>query len=244
MKGRKKKIRRNPGQPRNMYFNAGTQAAIVRYQDMVDPDLRRDLYAQEILPAFAKLSENLIFVYGFKSPYFLFDELAADCVTFLYESIHKWDEARGTKAFSYFNVVAKNWLIINCRQHKKIRGRHVSIDDPNGMSALQKHDFENYDIAPAPDVVIAKRNQRGRVLKLLDDMRVKLTNENELICLQAIETLFANIDELELLNKRAVLIYIREISNLDKKHVSKALSSIRKHYREMSGSADAYDIFF
>ena len=85
MKGRKKKIRRNPGQPRNMYFNAGTQAAIVRYQDMVDPDLRRDLYAQEILPAFAKLSENLIFVYGFKSPYFLFDELAADCVTFLYE---------------------------------------------------------------------------------------------------------------------------------------------------------------
>jgi len=165
-------------------------------------------------------------------------------VTFLYESIHKWDEARGTKAFSYFNVVAKNWLIINCRQHKKMRGRHVSIDDPAGMSAAQKHDFANYDIAPAPDVILAKRNQRGRVLKLLDDMRVKLTNENELICLQAIETLFANLDELELLNKRAVLIYIREISNLDKKHVSKALSSIRKHYREMSGSSDSYDIFF
>ena len=75
-------------------------------------------------------------------------------------------------------------------------------------------------------------------------MRVKLTNENELICLQAIETLFANIDDLELLNKRAVLIYIREISGLDKKIMSKSLSVIRRRYREMSGGSDSYDIFF
>ena len=244
MKGQKKKIRRRPGQPRNMYFNAGTQAAIVKYQDMICEELRRNIYVAEILPAFRKLSENLIFVYGFRSPYSLHEELAADCVTFLYESIHKWDEARGTKAFSYFNVVAKNWLIINCRQHKKIRNRHVSIDDPNSMSSNQKIMLENHDVALAPDAVLAKRDQRQRVLQLLDDMRVKLTNENELICLQAIETLFANLDELDLLNKRAVLIYIREISNLDKKLVSKALSSIRKHYREMTGGSDSYDIFF
>ena len=75
-------------------------------------------------------------------------------------------------------------------------------------------------------------------------MRVKLTNENEMICLQAIETLFTNIDDLELLNKRAVLIYIREISGLDKKTMSKALSVIRRRYREMLGLSDNYDIFF
>lgn len=243
MRGRKK-IRRRPGSPRNMYFNADTQAAIVKYQDMVDEESRRMLYAADILPAFAKLSENLIYVYGFKSPYSLFDELKADCITFLYESIHKWDESRGTKAFSYFNVVAKNWLIINCRQHKKQSSRNVSIDDPYGMSTSQKMTFEQHDIMPAPDEVMIKKAQRQQILKLLDNMRVKLTNENELICLQAIETLFASIEDLDLLNKRAILVYIREISSLDKKQLSKSLSVIRKRYKEMSGDCDEYDIFF
>lgn len=243
MKG-KRKIRRNPGKPRDMYFNMDTQAAIVKYQAMESPEGKLKLYEKDILPAFLKLSENLIFVYKFNSPYALFDELKADCTSFLYESIHKWDEDRGTKAFSYFNVVAKNWLIINCRQHKKRRNRHVSIDDPHGMSGTQKAAFENYDVVPPPDETLIKRAQREQILKLLEDMRPKLTNENEMICLQSIETLFANIDDLELLNKRAVLIYIREISGLDKKIMTKSLSVIRRHYREMVGATDNYDIFF
>tara|TARA_B100000131_G_scaffold87687_1_gene84533 strand:- start:16734 stop:17465 length:732 start_codon:yes stop_codon:yes gene_type:complete len=243
MKGRKK-IRRNPGKPRNMYFTMDTQAAIVKYQETEKQEDKLKIYEKEILPAFSKLSENLIFVYKFNSPYSLFEELKADCVSFLYESIHKWDEARGTKAFSYFNVVAKNWLIINCRQHKKRNSRHVSIDNPYGMSAQQKAAYENYDVVPPPDETLIKKAQRDQILKLLEDMRPKLTNENELICLQSIETLFANIDDLELLNKRAVLIYIREISGLDKKIMTKSLSVIRRHYREMSGKEDNYDIFF
>jgi DNA-directed RNA polymerase specialized sigma24 family protein len=221
-----------------------TQAAIVQYQNLTVEEEKNDLYVKDIYPAFSKLSENLIFVYGFKSPYALFEELKTDCVAFLYESIHKWKEERGTKAFSYFNVVAKNWLIINCRQHKKQRNRHVSVDDPYGMTMSQKIMFENHDVVPSPDEAMIKKAQRTQILSLLDDMRVRLTNKNELICLQAIETLFANIENLDLLNKRAVLIYIREISGLDKKYTAKALSVIRRHYRALSGSEDRYDIFF
>lgn len=243
MKGRKK-IRRKPGKTRNMYFNMDTQAAIVKYQNLESHEKRLILYEKEILPAFSKLSENLIFVYGFKSPYLNFDELKADCISFLYESIHKWSPERGTKAFSYYNVVAKNWLIINCRQHQKIKNRHVSIDDPYGMSSTQKELFESYTIDPSPDETLIKRQQRSQIMKLLDEMKVKLTNHNELICLQAIETLFSNIENLDLLNKRAVLIYIRDISGLDKKQLSKAMSVIRRHYRSMNGKTDSYDLFF
>jgi len=72
---------------------------------------------------------------------------------------------------------------------------------------------------------------------------VKLTNENELLCLQAIETLFGSINQLDLLNKRAVLIYIRDISGLDKKQMSKSMSVIRRHYRKMAGPDSGFDIF-
>lgn len=244
MKGRKK-IRRRPGTPRTMYFNKDTQAAIEKFKSMKDePESERmAVYQKEILPAFDKLSENLIFVYGFKSPYASADELKNDCIAFLYETIHKWDPARGTKAFSYFNVVAKNWLIINTRKHLKRRNRHVSIDDPSGMSNAQKEQFEAYDYVPPPDEEMIKRQQKVEILNLIDDMKVKLTNENELRCLCAVETLFSSIDELELLNKRAVLVYIREISGLDKKHMSKAMSVIRRHYRSMVTDPNKYDLF-
>ena len=243
MKGRKR-IRRKPGQPRNMYFNEQTQAAIVKYQSLESEEEKKLIYVEAILPAFSKLSENLIFVYGFKSSFSSFDELKSDCISFLYESIHKWNEDRGTKAFSYFNVVAKNWLIINCRQHAKIRRRHLSIDDPYSMSSTQKEIFESHDVVPSPDEILIKKQQMSQIMKMMDEMRVKLTNQNELICLYAIETLFANIENLELLNKRAILIYIRDISGLDKKQMSKAMSVIRRHYRTMRGDNDAYDLFF
>ena len=111
------------------------------------------------------------------------------------------------------------------------------------MSATQKELFSEYDYVPPPDEQMAKRQQKAEILTLLEDMKVKLTNENELRCLHAVETLFCSIEELELLNKRAVLVYIREISGLDKKHMSKAMSVIRRHYRTMVGDQSKYDIF-
>ena len=222
-----------------------TQESIETYQKLEEEkeEEKKKLYVDKILPAFTKLSENLIFVYGFKSPFLTFDELKADCISFLYESIYKWNPEKGTKAFSYYNVVAKNWLIINCRQHKKVKNRHVSIDDPSGMSAAQYAQFESHFTEPSPDEIMIQAQQKDQILKLLDEMRVKLTNENELLCLQAVETLFASIDQLDLLNKRAVLVYIRDISGLDKKQMSKAMSVIRRHYRKMVGDNNGYDIF-
>ena len=245
MKKGRRKIRRRPGQPRTMYFSKDTQASIEKYKEMPDEQMneKMEIYKKEILPAFEKLSENLIYVYGFKSPYASADELKNDCIAFLFETIHKWDPARGTKAFSYFNVVAKNWLIINTRKHLKRRNRHVSIDDPMGMSNSQKEQFEKYDYVPPPDEEMIKRQQKVEILNLIQDMKVKLTNENEIRCLCAVETLFSSIEELELLNKRAVLVYIREISGLDKKHMSKAMSVIRRHYRSMVKDPNKYDLF-
>jgi len=244
MKG-KKKIRRRPGTKRNMYFTMDTQASIEKYKSFPDEhsEEKMKIYQKEILPAFEKLAQNLIFVYGFKSPYAPMDELKNDCIAFLFETIHKWDSSRGTKAFSYFNVVGKNWLIINTRKHLKRRNRHVSIDDPMSMSNAQKEQFETYDYVPPPDEAMIKRQQKIEILNLLEDMKVKLTNENEIRCLYAVETLFSSIDELELLNKRAVLVYIREISGLDKKHMSKAMSVIRRHYRAMVTDPNKYDLF-
>ena len=48
---------------------------------------------------------------------------------------------------------------------------------------------------------------------------------------------------LELLNKRAVFVYLRDISNLSPKQLSVTMSKIRKHYREISDKGDFF-LFF
>jgi hypothetical protein len=242
IKGRKK-IRRNPNGPRNMYFDAAAQANIEVYLLELDPIEKIKIYENLIYPVFDQLADNLIKVYGFKSPSASSVELKLDCITFLFESIQKWDPTRGTKAFSYFNVVAKNWLIINTRKHSKRQSRLISMDDPNALSMRQRMQIEENNIAQSPDDMLDQKHVKYEILKMLDDMKVKLKNENEMRCLHAIETLFASIDDLELLNKRAIHVYLREISGLDRKGVSKALTSIKKHYACMSKDTSKYDIF-
>ena len=238
----KKIRRRRAGTSSKLYFNADTQAAIVSYQACEDQGEKESHYVKQIMPAFNRLAENLIFIYGFASPDEPYESLKNDCVTFLYETIHKWDEAKGSKAFSYFNVVAKNWLIINSRRRQKNNRRHVSIDD-SAMSRAEKHSLDYYDVVPSPDDIIISAALRGDIMKLLHEIQRRVTGENEKKCISAVVTVFEQIDDLDFLNKRAVFVYVRDISGLSPKQLSVAMSIIRKHYRELTHTGGEFDIF-
>ena len=239
----KRKIRRNPGKKRNMYFNMETQAAIQSYQAEEDRSEREKIYKESIMPAFEQLSESLIFVYGFNSPYESMSSMKYDCVAFLYETIHKWDAARGTKAFSYFNVVAKNWLIIRCRNAKKQDRRHVSMSDMSTLSQADKTAIAEAKIAPSPQAILEQREIRDAIVRVIDEIDNRVKKPNEVLCAQAIRTVFQNIDNLDFLNKRAIYVYVREISGLTSKQLSVAMSKIRKHYKEIVHDDRIVDLF-
>ena len=242
MKGKKKIRRRKSGA--KMYFDATTQESIQLYQTLekekenqkekvaqAKEKEQKAVYSEHIMPAFNKLAENLIFVYGFISPQDDYATLKNDCVTFLYETINKWSPERGTKAFSYFNVVAKNWLIMNSRKSKKRASRTVSLSDITNLSIEERRCLMNYDFVAPPDELLIQRGLRDEILKILEKIQGKIKGVKELSCIEAIITVFKNIDQLDFLNKRAIFIYVRDISGLTPKQLSVAMSSIRKHYR-------------
>jgi len=231
-KAKKRKIKRKKGS-KYMYFDAETSASIQQFQGIESTEERSKLYEKSIFPAFDKLVENLIFVYGFLTPYENYTALKSDCVSFLYETLHKWDPDRGTKAFSYFNVVAKNWLIMNSRKSQRQVTRHVSIDDASSMNSIDKHMVAMFDFCPPPDIILIKRNFRNEIMKKLFKIKERVKGEKEILCINAIIKVFQNIDNLDLLNKRAVFVYVRDISGLNPKQLSVAMSCIRKHYREI-----------
>tara|TARA_Y100000310_G_scaffold343167_1_gene449611 strand:+ start:11174 stop:11902 length:729 start_codon:yes stop_codon:yes gene_type:complete len=227
----------------SLYFNAETQAAIVEFQGCDESRIREKLYVEKIMPAFDKLAENLIFIYGFASPPEPVENLKNDCIAFLYETINKWDESKGSKAFSYFNVVAKNWLIINARRIQKMNRRHVSSDDVSRMSKSDKHLFSLYDVMLAPDDIMIKDNFKNEVMKVLLEIKTRVTGENEKKCIDAVIIVFEQVDQLDFLNKRAVFVYVRDISGLTPKQLSVSMSVIRKHYRELVRPGSEFNIF-
>ena len=180
MKGKKKIRRRKSGG--RLYFDKETQENIELYQQSTDEEERKKIYVDKIYVAFDKLAENLIFVYGFLGPQDDYHSLKSDCVTFLYETIDKWKPDRGTKAFSYFNVVAKNWLIMNSRKNKKLAIKNVSLDDINGMSAGDKRCLSNFDFVPSPDELLINANARNEILDTIQKVKKKVTGSKEKIC--------------------------------------------------------------
>lgn len=217
-----------------LYFNAATQDAIVNFQNSTSKKDRDKLFVEEILPAFDKLVENLINIYKFVGMHSTYDELKNDCVDFLFETINKFDADRGTNAFSYFNVVAKNWLISKTKQKLQKMKRSVSLDDPN--STLSTHEIniiEEHSSLPTQDLLLDSMGSIERTIEMLYQIRSKVKTENELTCINSVITVFENIDEIDLVNKRAILLYMRELSGLSPKQLATAIQTIKKYYRKL-----------
>ena len=114
---KKKKI------PKNYYFNQTTENAIIRYNNTDDVNLKNKIYNEHISYAFDKLAENII--HTFKFYYFDIpsEQVKHEVVSFLVMNMHKFQEGKG-KAFSYFSIVAKNYLILhNNNNYKKMKSQ-------------------------------------------------------------------------------------------------------------------------
>lgn len=223
-----------------LYFHAGTQAAICAWQKSEDKKEKDSLYVKEIMPAFEKLVENLINIHKFTSLHDTYDDLKNDCVTFLFETIGKFDPTRGTNAFSYFNVVAKNWLIIRTKQKTQRVKRSVSLDDPDALSTMEHKIIEDHNVVPSQEVVLENETTAQNVVKMLYEIRGKVKSENELACINSIITIFENINDVDLLNKSAILLYMRELSGLSPKQLTTTMQVIKRHYRRLKTDSKFY----
>ncbi len=215
------------------YFTGETQEAICQFQQSSDRKTREKLYVEKILPAFEKLVENLINIHKFSGLHDTYEDLKNDCVNFLFETIHKFNPGMGTNAFSYFNVVAKNWLIIKTKQKVQRGRRDVSIDDPKGLTISEIQTIEEKGTIPSQDYFLENTENISNILKLMYEIRSRVKVENELLCINSVITIFENINDIDILNKSAILLYIRELSGLSPKQLTTSMQAVKKHYNKL-----------
>lgn len=227
------RISRNPGTKKNIYFGPVEHAAVVEHNEIDDIERRKELYATIIYPAFRKLVEGLNQVYGFTSNASNPDEVISDCVNFLYENIHKFDDSKGTKAFSYYSVIARNWLTTSSRKRSSARIRNVSLNDHESLSAYDKMRISTSHIQEAPDEMMIKSRQRIEIVEMLHKIDKRLTKDYEKECMQALLSLVDKLDDIDIIHKKAIYLYVRDISDLSVKQLTAAMSVIRSHYRDI-----------
>ena len=216
---------------KNHYFTKVHEEAIIEYAALPPERLQRrtELYVEFIQPAFDEMVNKIIFTYRFTNLPNI-DSLRDECKIWLTTILDKYDPHKGSKAFSYFSVVTKNWFIHKVKRNAIKAKREVFLEDI---------------INEADEDVISKEKQYVEIresaefwqnfFKELSSWDSDMLKENEKKVLDAVKIIFESSNDIEILNKKAIYLYLREITGLNTKQVVNNLNKLRKKYRLFKG---------
>lgn len=213
----------------NHYFTKVHEEAIIEYAKTRDRYLKEKLYASLIEPAFDEMVDKICFTYKFTSLPNV-EYLRDDCKLWLVTILEKYDADKGHKAFSYFSVVTKNWFIQQTKKNEKRVRKEINIDDAHSeLDTLYPSYEDSYNESRE------KSEFWGYLLENIDswikteEKSSELTND--LRVLHAIKNILENPDDIEILNKKAIFLYLRELTGLNTKQIATSLKKYRENYR-------------
>lgn len=220
---------------KNNYFTKVHEDAIVKYANSSCRKEKTKLYASLIQPAFDEMVNKIIFTYKFNNLPNI-DPLRDDCKVWLTTILDKYDPNKGSKAFSYFSVVTKNWFIHKVKTNSKRLKRETSYEqivETGGSDSLgTQSDVIDYS---------EKREEMefwNCLLTQVDAWDTGSLKYNEKSVLEAVKVLLHNIEDIEIFNKKAVYLYLRELTGLNTKQVVNNLNKLREKYRVFKNKWD------
>jgi hypothetical protein len=215
------------------YFTEDTENAIIEYNCTTDQLLKDKIYRERIKSAFDKLAE---IVYNkWKFTYFDDDpqDVMSEVVTFMIEKIHMYKAGKG-KAFSYFTIVARNYLILNNNANYK------RYKDTDVMSNLP----ENWDRENNFKEEI--RNEEHRVFnkRMLSYWDIHLENhfpkKRDMQIADAVLELFRRAEFIENFNKKSLYLLIREMTGHPTHYITKVVNKMKDKQMELYDEFDKY----
>ena len=230
-----------------VYFSKETENNIVKYNSLdpiKDADERSDIYQDHIHYPFFKLTQNIIHTFKF---YYTevenLEHLQHELITFLLSKIHLFNPANGAKAYSYFGTIVKRWLIVYNTKNYGNKIKNIQITDlanysnldfsePGFMSSQKMED--NLDKVTEGAFEGDELSNQGYKyedkLSFFIDIYVKDCTDriykifpkgNDAKIADAILELFRKRDAIDVFNKKALYIYIREMIDVKTPKITK-----------------------
>ena len=206
------------------YFTQKTEDAIIRYNNEERPVMRNRIYNDHIRDAFDKLCENIIHTFKF----YYFDvpseEVKNEVVSFLVMNMHKYTEGKG-KAFSYFSIVAKNYLILHNNNNYKKMKTHDKIDVMDWDRSIQTEISQQNTNQEFSEFV-------QQMLEYWDNnMNVIFRRQKDVRVADAVLHIFRIKGNIELFNKKALYILIREMTQSNTQHITRVINVMKKYQK-------------
>lgn len=207
------------------YFTKETEEYIVKYNNSEDNEYRNRIFTQHIYLPFYKLAENIIHTFKF---YYTdvdkIEDLKHEIVSMLLEEkIMKFDPTNGAKAYSYFGTIVKRWLInYNNKNYKNLKKvgtfdemydgyeTKLNIEEENAITLGQFLDLYVEDMYEVLEELFPKESER----KIAD----------------AILTIFKTRQDLDIFKKKALYIYIREMTDCETPHLTKVVNKLKEEF--------------
>lgn len=209
----------------NNYFTKETEEYIVKYNNSTDSDYRAKIFTDHIYFPFYKLAENIIHTFKF---YYTdveqIEDLKHEVVTVLLEEkIDKFDPTNGAKAYSYFGTIVKRWLInYNNKNYKKLK-QIGSFDDIQESYDPSEERREGYE-----QVLSNFINEWVEEQYLVIEEHFPRQNEKKIA--DAVLTIFKTRHDLEIFKKKALYIYIREMTDCETPHLTRVISKLKQTF--------------
>jgi hypothetical protein len=209
----------------NYYFTQETEDAIVLYNTSSDPIFRDKIFTKQIYHPLYKLAENIIHTFKF---YYLdvdsIEDLKLDVVSMLVEEkLHRFDPTNGAKAFSYFQTIVKRWLInYNNRNYKKLKqmGSFEEMEDSYEVEGIPNSE-RRVKIATIVNLFVENSYEN------IEDLFPK--DQDQKVA-DAILTLFNTRHDLEIFRKKALYIYIREMTDCETPTLTRVISKLKDEF--------------
>tara|TARA_R100001015_G_C4626042_1_gene184852 strand:- start:1934 stop:2482 length:549 start_codon:yes stop_codon:yes gene_type:complete len=172
------------------------------------------------------MAENLIHRYKF----YHFDAASKDVehevIAFLLEKLPKYTQDKG-KAFSYFSIVAKNYLIQNNYKHynrKKGKAPVLEIDRTrNIVNELVLNEYRS-EVQDFYHLFIEHCEKNiDTIIKYKRDIPIAY----------AVLEIFKNCDNIETYNKKALYIMVREMVNVKTQYITRVVNILKTEYRRL-----------
>lgn len=217
----------SPAKKSNIYFTADTENAVVRYNRSTSQTERNIIYKTELQVPFHKLAEYVINT--FKFSYFddKIENVQQEVVSFMMEKLHQFDPSKG-KAFSYFSIVAKNYLIFTNNTNWKRLRIH---DDVSAIDLNRNFHSEHREDE--------KNRENREFLEMLvmfweNNVPVFFKKERDRQIANAVLEILRKVDSLEEFSKKHLYIQVREICPCKTQQITKVINVMRKNYAELA----------
>jgi hypothetical protein len=221
--------RKRKPKTKNVYFTEDTEAAILAYRSAITYDEKNRLYNEKIHHAFYKLAENIIHTFKF---YYTdvdnIEDLKYEVISFLLQKINLYDQSKG-KAYSYFGTIVKRYLILyNQKNYKKILSKTDFQEIHNEEKTISKliEEPESSDIDRLDVIEMFIKEVETNLFDMFD-------KPEDLKTADAILEIFKKRDNIDIFNKKAIFIYVKEIADVQSITITRVIKKLKNVYKDI-----------